>query len=334
MNNLIIAGDIGGTKTLLQLCLATDMQQQVLHSCRYASSDYADFNLLFAEFMGEIGALLGTGSIRAICLGIAGPVSEHTAKVTNLPWLIDAEVIRRKYAVAHVELINDFTAVGYGIDMLKPEDFEVIQSGQAVEHAPRVVIGAGTGLGEGYLVWQGNEYVPLPSEGGHVDFAPANKVQMEMLAYLQDRYGHVSCERVASGSGMKNIYDFLASRQPPSVALQEEMLRTRDVAATLANFAMQYKDPVAEQALDIFIQSFGAQAGNLALTCLAKGGIYIAGGMAPKLVPRMLQGDFVHALCNKGRFESLMKSLPVKIIKNQQVGLLGAVRLAMITAES
>ncbi|MDQ1363132.1 MAG: glucokinase, partial [Pseudomonadota bacterium] len=259
----------------------------------------------------------------------AGPVSHRTAQVTNLPWSINADSLQQQFNIAHVELINDFAAIGYGIDCLQQQDFVDLQAGHALDKATRVVIGAGTGLGEGYLVWQDGGYVPLPSEGGHADFAPASEVQMNLLGYLQARFGHVSYERVVSGMGLVNIYDFLACNQPASIKLQQALLDGDDPAAIIAEFAMEKNEAVAVQALDIFIECYGAQAGNLALTCLARGGVYIAGGIAPKIMQRMQQGDFMRAFCNKGRFASLMQALPVKVIMNPEVGLHGAIRVAL-----
>jgi len=329
MNKLMIAGDIGGTKTILQLLKTDGKQYQSLYSKRYASSEHADFKSLLAEFIHSSQSVINNQPIVSVCLGIAGPVNERTAQVTNLPWRIDADVLQHELAIQHVELINDFMAVGYGIDLLQQSDFYCLQTGVAVEKATRVVIGAGTGLGQGYLVWQGGQYVPHPSEGSHADYAPHNLVQIELLKYLQAKFGHVSWERVASGSGLVNIFEFLISTQPATAALERALQLSEDKAATLADFALVHYDKLAEQALDIFIEAYGAQAGNLALTCLAQGGVYIAGGIAPKLIQRMARGDFMRAFGNKGRFASLMASLPVKVVMNPEVGVHGAIRVAM-----
>lgn len=329
MNKLIVAGDIGGTKTLLQLLETDGAQWRSLYQQRYNSADYADFNTLFADFIRDAQALIKNQTIKSVCFGIAGPINHRTAQVTNLLWLIDADALQNQFNIARVELINDFAATGYGIDMLHQHDFHVLQTGNAVETGTQVVIGAGTGLGEGYLVWVKDQYVPFPSEGGHVDFAPANEVQIDLLRHLQGRFGHVSYERVVSGMGLVNIFDFLAGNRQPSAALRHELSIGTDSAATIAEFALQKKDAVAEQALDIFVECYGAQAGNLALTCLARGGVYIAGGIAPKMIQRLSQGDFMRAFCDKGRFKSLMEGLPVKIVLNSDVGLQGAIRVAM-----
>lgn len=328
MKKLILAADIGGTKTLLQLSIANGKQQQCLYQQRYSSGDYAAFQPLLTQFLHDALALTNGQPICAACLAIAGPVTQRTAQVTNLLWQIDADALQKQFSITHVELVNDFAAVGYGIGSLQPSDFHIVQTGDSVAQASCAVIGAGTGLGEGYLVWQGDEYKPFPSEGGHVDFAPANDTQINLLRYLQARFGHVSYERIVSGSGLLNIYDFCCEQQSPSAALLQAMRNTEDGAATITDFALQKNDPLAQQVLDIFIACYGAQAGNLALTCLARGGVYIAGGIASRILPRMLQGDFMHAFCDKGRFAPLMKSMPVKIILNAEVGLHGANRVA------
>lgn len=329
MNKLIVAGDIGGTKTELKLLVTDGKQWQSLYQQRYSSTAYADFNGLFADFMRDANAVIKNQTIQSACLGIAGPINQRTAQVTNLSWQMDADDLQQQFKITHVEFINDFAAVGYGIDMLQPQDFHVLQNGLVADKAARVVIGAGTGLGEGFLVWQNGQYLPLPSEGGHVDFAPANEIQMDLLRHLQQRFGHVSYERVVSGMGLVNIFDFFASRQAPSAVLQHALSCSADGAATIAEFGLQKKDVVAEQVLDVFVECYGAQAGNLALTCFARGGVFIAGGIAPRMVNRLSQGDFMRAFCAKGRFSSLMESLPVKIVMNAKVGLLGAARIAM-----
>jgi glucokinase len=329
MNKLMIAGDIGGSKTILQLLKTNGKQYQSLYSERYTSTEHADFKALLAAFIQSSQSVINNQPIVSMCLGIAGPVNLRTAQVTNLPWLIDADVLQHELGVQYVELINDFAAVGYGIDMLQESDFYCLQTGSVIEKATRAVIGAGTGLGEGCLVWQGDGYVPMPSEGGHVDFAPLNKIQIELLQHLQSRFGHVSYERVVSGSGLINIYEFLVSKQQATAALQHALVSGVDKAAIIAEFALSQKDEIATRALDIFIEAYGAQAGNLALTCLARGGIYIAGGIAPKLLSRIVAGDFMLAFREKGRFASLMASIPVKVVMNPEVGLHGAIRVAM-----
>lgn len=329
MNKLMIAGDIGGTKTSLQLLKTDGKKYQSLYNKRYASSEQADFKDLLAAFILSSQSVINNQPIVSVCLGIAGPVNLRTAQVTNLPWLIDADELQYGLGIGHVELINDFAAVGYGLDMLQASDFYCLQTGSVIEKATRAVIGAGTGLGEGYLVWQGDGYVPMPTEGGHVDFAPSNKIQIELLQHLQSRFGHVSYERVVSGSGLINIYEFLASRLQATAALQHALGCGADKAAIIAEFALSQKDEIATRALDIFIDAYGAQAGNLALTCLARGGMYIAGGIAPKLLSRIVAGGFMRAFGEKGRFASLMASIPVKVVMNPEVGLHGAIRVAM-----
>lgn len=331
MNKLILAGDIGGTKTLLHLLITDGKQYKSVYSQRYVSAEYANFESLLDAFLQAAQSEINNQKICTMCLGIAGPVQHRHAQITNLPWQIDADVLEQTFGIAQVRLINDFMAVGYGIDMLSQGDLYCLQTGAVEDKAARVVIGAGTGLGQGYLVWQNGKYVPQPSEGSHVDFAPTNLVQIELLKYLQVKYGHVSYERVASGSGLINIYEFLASTQVATAAMEHALQTAEDKAAIISTYAVQQKDMLAEQALDIFIETYGAQAGNLALTCLARGGVYIAGGIAPKIIQRMARGDFMRAFRAKGRFSTLMESMPVYVITNAEVGLQGAIRLAMQT---
>jgi glucokinase len=329
MKKLIIAGDIGGTKTLLRLLEVDSKHSRNLYSQRFASNDYPDFTTLLAAFIQACQSSVKGQLIAAMCLGIAGPVKERTAKVTNLPWLINADELQQAFAIARVELMNDFMAVGYGLAALQDSELYCLQEAAAIPRATRVVIGAGTGLGQACLVWENGQYKPYPSEGSHVDFAPRNHIQYELLKNLQSRFGHVSYERVVSGSGLVNIFEFLTSTQRTTAELEHALQSSVDKAATITAFAVEKKDHLAKQALDIFIDVYGAQAGNFALTCLAQGGVYIAGGIAPKLIQRMAQGDFMHAFRDKGRFASLMESLPVHVVMNAEVGLEGAVQVAL-----
>lgn len=329
MKKLILAGDIGGTKTVLQIFETDGSHYTSLYKQRYSSIEYGQFDVLLAAFLREAQASIKKHVITAACLGIAGTINGRQAQVTNLPWLIDAEALQQQFAMTHLELINDFAAIGYGLGRLQQDDFYVLQTGNPLAMATRAVIGAGTGLGEGYLVWQGDQYRPLPSEGGHSDFAPQNEIQHDLLRYLQNRYDHVSYERVVSGNGLINIYNFLTDTHPASEILQQELKQSADHAAIITAYALENKDAVAVQALNIFIECYGAQAGNLALTCLARGGVYIAGGIAPKILQRLQRGDFMKAFCNKGRFSALMRTIPVSVVLNTDVALHGAADRAL-----
>jgi glucokinase len=206
-------------------------------------------------------------------------------------------------------LINDFQAVGYGIDGLGDADVVTLQTGVEQPEGPRVVIGAGTGLGEGLLVWNGDRYDIYPSEGGHVDFGPTDDIQLELYKHLRARFGRVTYERVVSGPGLENIYTFLRERDPSAESLElKNALSNNDAAATISQFATEHNDALATQALEIFCNAYGAQAGNLALTCLPTGGVYIAGGIAPKIIQKLKTGTFMQAFRNKGRMQPLLEA--------------------------
>jgi glucokinase len=326
-SQVILAGDIGGTKTLLQLAEIQGSRPRILHSQRFVSAEFAEFNHLLGAFMQHIQKQIGTLPIASACFGIAGPVTGSRAQVTNLPWLLNTADIEKQFGIARVTLINDFTAVGYSIDVLEHNDLVCLQQGEAVPQATRAVIGAGTGLGEGFLVWQNGAYVPMPSEGGHVDFAPQNEAQIGLLKFLQHRHGHVSYERIVSGSGLVAIYEYLVSTQKYSA--NSALINSEDAAASIADAALQQRDVVAVEALKMFVNIYGAQAGNLALTTLSRGGVYIAGGIAPKILSFMQQGEFLKAFQAKGRFTELMQKIPVHVIVNADAGLIGARRVAV-----
>jgi glucokinase len=310
----VLAGDLGGTKTWLRLsCDGVAMRER-----RYDSAAFSGLIQMIADFLGEtvpVGA----------CFGVAGPVRGDTAQITNLPWRIDAGEIAARFGIHRVSLINDFQAVAYGIEALPAGDLLTLQDGQAQVHGPRAVIGAGTGLGEGYLVWQGTHYQALPSEGSHADFAPADEIQAALWRWLAQRFGHVSWERVVSGPGLADIYEFLRQRgefaEAPELAAA---MRAGDPSAAISEYALKRGDALASAALDLFVAAYGAEAGNLALKILAAGGVYVAGGIAPKIVERLRAGGFLRAFLAKGRFADLLATIPVHVVLNPQVGLLGA----------
>jgi glucokinase len=330
MDKLLLAGDIGGTKTLLQLVSVRDGTFQTIHERRFDSIAYDDFNSLLGEFMSAAALLpAAAGPIDAACFGVAGPIHGQSAKITNLGWTIDAGAVGAEFGVASTCLINDFAAVGYGIEALHGDDVAPLQAGEPELHGLRAVLGAGTGLGEGILVWQGDHYQALPSEGGHVDFAPTDEDQDGLLRYLRPIYGHVSYERILSGAGLVKIFEFLTETglETAMAPLRQAMLEN-DPAAAISGFGLDGRDPAAARALDLFVAIYGAQAGNLALTTLARGGVYIAGGIAPKIIARLKGGGFIHAFNGKGRFSALMQRIPVRVVMNPKVGLMGAALVA------
>ena len=324
----VLAGDIGGTKTLLQIADIFPNTMRVVFEKSYDSRHYPEFLPLVKEFLKSATAHTDL-ILSSACFGVAGPVTERIASTTNLPWRIDADDCVRELKVNNIALINDFQAVGYGIDGLEDEDFVSLQTGTERPGGPRVVIGAGTGLGEGFLVWNGDRYDIFPSEGGHVDFGPTDDIQLELLKYLAARFGRVTYERVVSGPGLAHIYAFLRERDPGAESLElKDALSGDDAAATISRFAMEHNDKLAAQALEIFCSVYGSQAGNLALTCLPTAGVYIAGGIAPKIIEKLKAGTFMYEFKNKGHMKPLLETFPVRVIMNPKVGLIGASLMA------
>ena len=323
----VLAGDIGGTKVRLQVAEIDGDVTRVAAEWRVKSADYDGLGSIIAECFASAG-LTGV-AMDAACFGIAGPVQlegmRQSAKVTNLPWVIESDVLARLLGSTRVRLINDFQALGYGVEGLTASDVFVLQAGVEQPRAPRVVLGAGTGLGQGILVWEDDHYEAIATEGGHVDFAPTDALQQELLQFLAARFGRVSYERILSGPGIVNVYTFLSERAGRSGG---PMLAAADPAAAITEAALAGADPYAEQTLALFVRIYGAQAGNLALSVLGQGGVYIGGGIAPKILPALSNGDFMRAFIDKGRMASLLATMPVRVIVNTGAGLLGALLAA------
>ncbi len=319
----ILAGDIGGTKTLLQLKDGA----RVLFERRFDSTAFADFEAVLATFLDQ-AAREGLGDVSAACIGVAGPVEGNRARVTNLPWRLDAEALAARFGIPRLRLINDFQAVGYGLETLGDDDLRVLQRGEARAGAPRALIGAGTGLGEGILVWSGDHYEVLASEGGHVDFAPTDALQRALLAWLSERQPRVSYEDIVSGPGLETLYRFHAAHFAGQVPATLLATLEQGGGAAVISRAAEQGDVLAGQTLDMFVKIYGAQAGNLALTCLAAGGVYIAGGIAPRLAERLSRGIFMAAFRDKGKMGELLARYPVYVVMNPRVGLQGAAEMA------
>jgi len=316
----ILAGDIGGTKVLLQISCAGE----VLLERQYVSANYAGFNDLLSLFMSEFN-----GDVTAACFGVAGPVDGVNAEVTNLPWKLNTEQLQKKFGIAHVKLINDFQAVGYGIDALPKASIETLQTGDERRHGTRALIGAGTGLGQALMVWRNDHYQVLATEGGHVDFAPTDDLQMELWHYMHLNAYRVTYENLVSGKGLVSIFNFLREKNPGLVSQKMVLaMQHQDAASVISKFALETPDTLANQALDLFIKIYGAQVGNHALNTLPYGGLYIAGGIAPKLINRIKQGGLISAFRDKAPMENLMLNFPVKLVMEPRVGLLGAKKVA------
>lgn len=320
-----LAGDIGGTKTLLQIFGAGQERMPLLQKS-YPSAAYSGLPEIVDVFLREAG----TRDIVSACFALAGPVAGRIVNLTNLPWdAVDADLLSAHLGNAQVELINDFAAVGLGVAALDSCDLLSLQAADEQARGVRVVVGAGTGLGVAWLSWQDDGYAVHASEGGHIDFAPCDALQYALLCYLQQRHGHVSYERIVSGPGLVAIFEFLRDTQNmlPSDDLIAAM-RTGDGAAAIARFAAGHDEPVAIQALGLFMKIYGAFVGNIALTALPRGGIYVAGGIAAKISVQLQGGDFMSAFLDKGRFNGLLATMPMSVVMNPQIGLLGASRVA------
>ena len=325
----VLAGDIGGTKTLLQVADVSGKKVEVIHRTRFSSQDYGNFESLLGEFLEQLPAGVRKDVTNA-CFGVAGPVrgdeKEGTryATVTNLPWQLNENELQTRLSLPHVHLINDLYATACGIEALREDDLSVLQSGKPRHCAPRLVVGAGTGLGVAQLFWCNGHYQAFASEGGHIHFAPRDAIQTDLLAYMQGLFDRVSYERLVSGNGLTHIYTFLVQRDHSSAKSDHaSVLDSPDPAAEVARLASE-GNTLACQALDLFITLYGAVAGDLALVCLAYGGVYISGGIAPKLLREMREAGFMTAYKDKGRMSPLVEQMPVYIILNQDVGLLGA----------
>ena len=323
----VLAGDIGGTKTLLQIADVAPGQYDVKYEKRYVSADYEHLTPMVTSFIAEAKSNIEF-SVENACFGIAGPVKGRTANVTNLPWELNADYIQRDTGLKNVSLINDFQSVGYAIEVLGDDDIVTLQAGNVQAQGPRVVIGAGTGLGQGLLVWINDHYEVIPSEGGHVSFAPVNDIQIDLLKFLANEFGQVSYERVASGRGLHNIYRFLKDRSGKEGAELAAAIASGDPSAAISQAAMANSDPKAVQALDMFCEIYGRQTGNLALTCLATGGVYIGGGVAPRIIDKIKDGTFLEAFNDNDQMRDLLKDMPVKVVINANVGVIGSAVVA------
>ena len=324
---LILSGDIGGTNTRLQLAeFNGDQQTQVLAQHDYICNDYPSLNDIINGFLATAN-YKGT-DIDSACFAVAGPIVQDEAKFTNLHWLINTKQLITEFGFKQLKLINDFEANGYGIETLSDKDIVTLQKGTAIAHAPKSVIGAGTGLGMALLTWTGEYYQVSPTEGGHVDFAPTTSQQMQLLQYLRKKFHRVSAERIVSGPGIVNIYKFV--RDNPRLGEHENpelkfaVASEADPAAAISRFATEHQDHMALRTLDIFIRAYASSAGNLALAALPYGGLYLVGGIAPKLLPYLQSGRFLEVFIDKGRMSHLLQRIPLHVVCNSKVGLQGA----------
>jgi glucokinase len=321
---LILAGDVGGTNTRLGLFEVTRGNPRLSSEKIYLSKHYKGLENILVDF------LRGRKGIAAACLGVAGPVTEEVIIATNLPWWVDIQSLQKRLSLKKVEVINDLVANAYGISILKKGDFEILNGGK-IKKGNQALISAGTGLGEAILFWDGKQHVPSPSEGGHIEFGPRNHLEMELFNYLSDRFDHVSYERVLSGEGLFHIYQFLkdSKRFGSEPSWLSEKMKGEDPAEVVSEMARLKKNKLCSKALDLFTSIYGGAAGNLALQVMAIGGVFIGGGIAPKIIWKLKDGTFVKAFKDKGRLSRIVAPIPVKVIMNEKTALLGAASRAI-----
>ncbi len=323
MSGMLIAGDIGGTNTRLALFSGRDKVRKPVHMREFPSEKFAGLADVIREFLSGLDE-----SPSAAAFDVAGPVKDGRAHLTNLPWQIDADELARELGLTSVGLINDLKAVAYAVPHLEDSELRVVNQGRAEPNGPLAVLAPGTGLGEAFLVWSGREYIACASEGGHADFAALDPLQGALRAYLSGKFDHVSFERVCSGSAIPGIYDFFRAREPglEQASFAAVLGAAEDKAPPIVEAALEAgerKNPLAAKTLDLYVSVLGAEAGNLALKILATGGLYLAGGMPPRILPHLCDGRFMRAFTAKGRFAGILAAIPVKVVM-AEAGLIGA----------
>ncbi|MDA8138700.1 MAG: glucokinase [Desulfobacteraceae bacterium] len=323
---VILAGDIGGTNARLALIEVAKGRLAFVAEQTFASREEPSLESVLRKFTAQ-----QPRAITRACVGVAGPVRQGRCEATNLPWIIDAQVIARQLHLSQAGLINDLAAQAFGIAELEEKDFELLNPGAADPQGNCALIAAGTGLGQAGLVRLDKRLRPFATEGGHADFAPRNRQEMALLEYLLKRHTRVSAERVLSGMGLVNIYLFLKDTgqgdEPPWLA---EQMHLKEPAAVISQNALEGRSSLCAQALDLFASLYGAEAGNLALKLMATGGVYLGGGIAPKIIAKLREPVFMNAFTAKGRMKPLLQAMPVRVILNPKTALLGAARYALL----
>jgi len=325
--SIILAGDVGGTKVHLALYSVVNGTLKHIRDRQYPAREFSGLEEIAKQFLGADRPSLG-------CFGVAGPVRDGRLRLTNLPWTLDSRELAVGLNIEQVFLINDSEANGYGIAELSPEQIYTLSEGRACRTGNRALIAAGTGLGEVYLVWNGRSHIPYPSEGGHVDYAPRNDDEVDLHRYLRQKYkGRVSYDRVISGSGLTNFYEFLRDvRGMETPAWLGERTSIEDPNAVISELALAGKSAICEKALDMFVSAYGAEAGNLALKTLSVDGLYVGGGIAPRILEKLKDGTFMKAFTAKGRLSEVLINMPVRIILDSRAALLGAASYAKACA--
>jgi glucokinase len=328
---MILAGDVGATKVHLALCKFDRGQLLTVHDRKFSARDFPGLVQVVEAFLVDCKQFLGQpADVFAACFGVPGPVRHGRLKLTNLPWVLDSSQLAIDLKIQHVFLINDLEANGYGVPELTPDQILVLSKGDLAAEGNRGLIAAGTGLGEAILVWDGHGHLPMASEGGHSDFAARNEEEIELLRYLQKTLnGRVSSERVISGIGLANVYAFCRDvKRMDEPAWLKDRMRTEDPNAVIGELGESGASELCVEALNIFVSAYGAEAGNLALKVLAVGGMYVGGGIAPKLLKKMQDGTFMKAFVDKGRLSDLLVQTPVRLILESRAALMGAAAYA------
>jgi glucokinase len=324
---MILAGEIGATRTRLAAFDTEGNKLQCVVEKTYLSHDHGGLAELITGFIKTEGI-----PVHSACFGVAGPVTAGRSKISNLPWTIDCRELASQLKLDSVGLINDLEAYAYGIDALESKDFITLSEGAEDAEGNRAVISARTGLGVAGMYWDGFRHHPFACEGGHADFAPRNKLDMELLTYLQGKHGRVSCERILSGPGIKNIYDFLRDTKKVDEPkdLREQMKQAPDAPALISKLAAEGKTPICDQTMSLFVTIYGAETGNCALHFMSTGGIFIGGSIAAKNVGKMKDPAFMQSFLDKGRMTPLLKKMPIKIVLNDDCGIIGAARYTLV----
>lgn len=317
---MILAGDVGGTHTRLAFFEQRNGDLEAAAERIYPSGGHASLENIVADF-------IGANKLQAVAaaIGVAGPVRDGICRATNLPWIVDVRTLARRSGIQRVALINDLEANGFGISTLTSDDFATLQAGTPDAKGNCAVVSPGTGLGEGGLFWNGKRQWPMASEGGHSSFAPSNALQDELLGHLRPQFGHVSWERVLSGPGLFNIYKFLRDTgRGDEPAWLAEKLKGEDPSPVISKAGLEGSSALCQKALNTFVELFGSESGNMALKAMATGGVYLGGGIAPNILPKLQSPLFIDSFLEKGRLRPLLESMPVRVILNDRTALRGA----------
>jgi glucokinase len=326
---VILAGDVGGTKCNLALFAEKNGTLAPVFRKRFASKEFAKFDLIVKEFSRLAAPHLASDPVLAAGFGVAGPVIDNHVRATNLPWTVDARTLASELGVAKIVLMNDLGATGHSIEHLPPEEFCVLNPGKAEPGGTRALLAAGTGLGQSVLVWDGTRYRIVPSEGGHSDFAPHTEQQIELLRFMRRRYPQVSWELILSGRGFRTLHEFLG----PEVTHASFADPDADPAPEITQKGLAKTCPVCVETLDLWTSIYGAEAGNLALKVLALGGVYVAGGIAVRIIEKIKDGSFFQAFKDKWHFENMLANIPVSVVLNESAPLLGAAYEALAAVQ-